>query len=143
MCVELSPKTSILSGVHHVKPNKDTKMKKRLRKKLKVAEFQELGFFAAGSFNQVEEPEVDIFFEKLINFADENNMQCGGGYDTEEFELFVNTGVKNSENEAQRAKMIAFMEEAKNVVKEFEVTELVDAYYSDDCHDDHCDCDCH
>ncbi len=118
-------------------------MKKRLRKKLKLAEFQELGFFVAGSFNQVEDAVLDMFFERIIKFSEENNMQCGGGYNAEEFEIFVNTGLAGKDNEASRQKFIDFIAAAKEEVKEFEATELADAYYGDSGCDCGCEGECH
>jgi len=119
-------------------------MKKRLRKKLKIAEFKELGFFVTGTFNTVEESVLDLFFEKLIEFAEANGMQCGGGYNTEDFEVFVNTGkAAGTGNEEMRRKLVDFISEAKAEIKEFEATELADAYYDADgcqCHDDGCGC---
>ena len=116
-------------------------MKKRLRKKLKLAEFQELGFFVAGTFNKIDDPALDMFFERIIQFAEENNMQCGGGYNAEEFEIFVNTGLAGKDNEAARQKFVDFIAAAKDEIKEFEATELADAYYGDAS----CDCEgeCH
>jgi len=122
-------------------------MKKRLRKKLKIAEFQELGFFVTGTFNPVEEAALDIFFEKLIEFAEANGMQCGGGYNTEDFEVFVNTGKSVAGANAElRQKFVDFVAAAKAEIKEFEATELMDAYYdaeSGHCHDGECGCGCH
>lgn len=119
-------------------------MKKRLRKKLKVAEFTEYGFFVSGSFNEVAVEELDIFFEKLVKFTEDAGLQCGGGYDTNEFEVFVNTGVAGCDNDAKRAEFVAFIEAAKDVIKEFEATEMLDAYNNDSCcGDDDCDCGCH
>ena len=114
-------------------------MKKRLRKKLKLAEFQELGFFATGSFNAIEDTELDMFFERLIEFVESHDMQCGGGYNSDEFEVFVNTGLAGDDNEAGRQAFIGFLEGAKTELKEFTTTELLDAYYD---HDEDCHCGC-
>ncbi len=120
-------------------------MKKRLRKKLRLAEFAEYGFFVSGTFNEMEAAELDLFFEKLIKFTEDKGIQCGGGYGSDEFEIFVNTGAAGNDNEAKRAEFIAFIEAAKKEIKEFEATELQDAFYADDCccEDDNCDCGCH
>lgn len=118
-------------------------MKKRLRKKLKIAEFKELGFFVTGTFNPIEEVELDLFFQKLVEFAESKDMQCGGGYNTEEFEIFVNTGKAGDDNEALRKEFVAMVEAAKKEIKEFEATDLLDAYYEDaEGHEDGCECGC-
>ncbi len=116
-------------------------MRKRLRKKLKMAEFSEYGFFVTGSFNAIEDNDLDMFFEKLAMFAEDKGMQCGGGYTTSEFEIFVNTGCKSDDNEAKRTELVAYLEAAKAEVKEFEATELLDAYNADSCCGSS-DCDC-
>ena len=123
-------------------------MKKRLRKKLKRSEFQELGFFVTGTFNSVEETALDTFFEKLIEFAESSGMQCGGGYNSEDFEVFVNTGRVDGANEELRQKFVEFVAAAKTEIKEFEATDLLDAYYDEEsavecgCHDGECGCGC-
>lgn len=52
-------------------------MKKRLRKKLRLKEFQELGFHA--SFDLKEEQDYDEFFDQLIPFVESQGLFIGGG----------------------------------------------------------------
>jgi hypothetical protein len=98
----------------------------RLRKKLCVGEFKELGFDLDLSFPEgADEAAVDAFYEAFFTEAiDPAGLIYGGGDDSG----FVCCAGRGSVTEAQRADIDKWLASAKGL-QSYRVGELVDAWY--------------
>ena len=105
-------------------------MKKRLRKKLHVGEFQEFGFNLTIKFTEENTNEaLDAFVESFLDeVIDPNGLDFGGGGDRFDFAGFVVLATRGSVTDEHRALANAWLEKRDEVVS-FEVGELVDAWY--------------
>ena len=105
-------------------------MKKRLRKKLHVGEFQEFGFTVTMKFQESNtEESLNQFVEAFLNeVVDPNGLDFAGSGDRMDFTGFLVLAKRGSATEAQRAATTAWLETQESVVS-FEVGELVDAWY--------------
>ncbi|PWB33183.1 hypothetical protein DCO48_11000 [Pseudomonas sp. SDI] len=103
-----------------------TNRSRRLRKKLCVDEFQELGFELNLGFKEdLSEEAIDAFLDAFLTDAmDANGLDYVGGDD---FGL-VCKAERGSVTEAQRAKVEAWLKGRDEVVK-VEVSPLLDAWY--------------
>ncbi len=106
-------------------------MKKRLRKKLHLGEFQELGFSLNIKFTEDNTNDaLDLFVEALLNeVIDPSELDFGGGGDRFDFAGFVVLAARGSATEAHRALTAAWLEKRDDVTS-FEVSDLVDAWHS-------------
>ena len=105
-------------------------MKKRLRKKLHLGEFQEFGFDVACRFvKNLSDDQIDRFIDTFIIEAIENNgLCCGGGGDKNEWSVFVTRDGRDSVTESHREKVASWLK-SNEFVAEFEVGDLMDAWY--------------
>lgn len=105
-------------------------MRKRLRKKKRVGEFQELGFELAFAYDVEGEAELDQLWDSFIEQAIEgNNLECGGGGDEKGMEYFVvAAGGRASATEDHRQCVRSWLE-AEPCVKNIVVGPLRDAWH--------------
>ena len=105
-----------------------TNRSRRLRKKLCVDEFQELGFELQLNYPEnTEDAVVENFFADLVMDAIEGNgMALIGG---EEFAV-VCSGKRGSVTEEQRAAVEAWLKDRKEV-SSYEISPLLDVWYPD------------
>lgn len=105
-----------------------TNRSRRLRKKLCVDEFQELGFELQMSYPEgTDDATVEAFFADLVVDAIEGKgMALIGG---EEFAV-VCSGKRGSVTEEQRAEVEAWLKQRKEL-SSFEVSPLLDVWYPD------------
>lgn len=103
-------------------------MKKRLRKKLRLREFQEMGFqtaFDLAISNEDEEKErLYAFWDCLVEVVEANHLMMGGALDN----FFVCTDSRCSATEVDRSALRNWLEtqpEASNVT----IGPLVDAWH--------------
>ncbi len=101
-------------------------MKKRLRKKLYLAEYKELGFVVDFELPK-EEQKVDEFIEQFLTMIDENGMACSGGGQCHH-RYFVVLYKRGSVSQEQR-QMVAQWLEAHQTPSNITVGELIDAWY--------------
>ena len=99
---------------------------KRLRKKLRLGEFQELGFqLHAKTVTDIDEEKLwDLFIGQAI---EANGLLFGGGVGRE-INGFVTVGGRGSTSEEHRQTLAAWLEMQPEIL-EFEVGPLVDAWY--------------
>ena len=105
-----------------------TNRSRRLRKKLCVDEFQELGFELQMSYPEdADDAAVEAFFADLVVDAIEGKgMALIGG---EEFAV-VCSGKRGSVTEEQRATVEAWLK-GRTEVSSFEISPLLDVWYPD------------
>lgn len=105
-----------------------TNRSRRLRKKLCVDEFQELGFELQLSYpEETDDAAIEAFFADLVVDAIEGNgMALIGG---EEFAV-VCLGKRGSVTEEQRATVDAWLK-TRTELSSFEVSPLLDVWYPD------------
>lgn len=104
-------------------------MKKRLRKKLRVGEFSELGFelritLAAGLSEIEREDAIDAFIAQAI---EANELAVGGGYG-EVWNFFVTRAGVGSVTPSEREAVVAWLEAEPRFAR-VEASPLLDAWY--------------
>ena len=98
-------------------------MKKRLRKKLGLKEFQELGFAICCNVAEMDEAAEDALFDRIIALFEKYEMHCGGFFDANHLDLEVCTGLVNTDNQARyEAAKAEFMQ--LEGLSDIEITEL-------------------
>lgn len=110
---------------------KRLKLKKRLRKKLHVGEFQELCFeINAQLKTDLNETDFDKFVDDFILEAIERNqLEFGGGGNPEKWNGFASLSKKyGSPTDNHREKVRNWLEKRAEVV-EYEIGNLRDAWY--------------
>lgn len=105
-------------------------MRRRLRKKLHVGEFIELGFEVRAELTPgLDDAGYDAFLDRLIDAIETRRLAFGGGGRPEDFEGFVTQLERGSATESDRSALGAFLEGDPAVVRH-EVGALVDAWHS-------------
>ncbi|MHC5351939.1 YggL 50S ribosome-binding family protein [Metapseudomonas furukawaii] len=104
-----------------------TNRSRRLRKKLCVDEFQELGFEITLSYKEGLDAEaVSVFFERFIEQAIEGN---GLGFIGSEDYGFVCLGKRGSVTAEQRAQVEAWLGQGQPELAGYTVSPLIDVWY--------------
>jgi len=104
-------------------------VKKRLRKKLRLAEFQELGFevffrVADNTTDDIFDGVVDAFIAHAI---EANGLMCGGGGKNPEWNVFVTLDRRGSVTEEHCQAVQKWLETCSGV-KEIRIGPFVDAW---------------
>lgn len=104
-------------------------MKKRLRKKLRLGEFSELGFelrvtLAANLSESAQEDAIDAFIEAAIESRD---LAVGGGF-ADAWNFFVTRAGTGSVSADERAAVVSWLENDSRFAK-VEASPLLDAWY--------------
>jgi uncharacterized protein len=103
-------------------------MKRRLRKKLRLKEFQELGFHLSYRFAHGTTAEArDRHLAEFIDFIEGQQLTCGGGGD-EAVSYFVAHVPRGSVSEAQQTAVKAWLV-AREEVTAVQVGPLIDAWH--------------
>ena len=105
-------------------------MKKRLRKKLHVGEFQELGFevrfqVADNRSHDAFDAVADAFISQAI---EAHRLVCGGGGKNPEWSVFVTRDARGSVTEEHRQAIARWLA-ARPEVNAVQIGPLVDAWY--------------
>lgn len=100
-------------------------MKKRLRKKLRLREFQEMGFSVKFDLNLPNTSEANFAFgDKLIAEIESNNLLMGGSLNG----FFVQSDSRRSATDADRQAIESWLRQQPEVTA-IGVGPLVDAWY--------------
>lgn len=100
--------------------------KRRLRKKLRVGEFQEFGFSVSASIANAENR--DEMLDRLMDEIAAQGLVFGGWSSNESVEGFVALATRGSATEEHRKAVEEWLK-AQPGVTDVEVSELVDAHY--------------
>lgn len=104
-------------------------VKRRLRKKLHLCEFQELGFYLSYQLASDLIPEAaNRHWEELIDCIEANKLVCAGGGDTGGLEYFVAHVPKGSVSPEQRKAVEDWLTSREEVIS-FQVGPLLDAWH--------------
>lgn len=104
-------------------------VKIRLRKKLHLGEFQELGFYLSYQLASDLIPEVaDRHWEEFIDCIEVNKLVCAGGGSAGEMEYFVAHVPKGSVSPEQRKAVEDWLASREEVVS-FQAGPLLDAWH--------------
>jgi uncharacterized protein YggL (DUF469 family) len=108
-------------------------MRKRLRKKLRVGEFIELGFTARYRVkNGLSLAALDSLLDRFILEAIEaNDLYCGGGGGPAGWDFLVCANGRKSATDADRQRVRRWLEEQPDISVVF-VGRLLDAWHGDD-----------
>lgn len=108
-------------------------MRKRLRKKLRVREFTELGFTARYQVKVgLSSAALDSLLDRFILEAIEaNDLYCGGGGGPAEWDFLVCANGRRSATDADRQSVRMWLEQQPDVSLVF-VGQLQDAWHGDD-----------
>ncbi len=107
-----------------------SKLKKRLRKKYHVGEFQEFGFEISATFqNYLSATEIDKIFDAFINEIEANELLFGGVSSHQTIKGFVTATKKyQSPTDAQRVKIKNWFESQPGIA-ECKVGNFINAWY--------------
>jgi uncharacterized protein YggL (DUF469 family) len=87
-------------------------MKKRLRKKLRLQEFQEMGFHTDFNLNIPSTREAeDIFWDKLFGFVDAQELSIGGSMSS----FYVTRARRGSATDADREALATWLHQQPEV----------------------------
>jgi uncharacterized protein YggL (DUF469 family) len=87
-------------------------MKKRLRKKLRLQEFQEMGFYVDFKVDFPANHEAeDAFFDKLFDFVDGHDLSIGGSMSS----FYVTRDGRNTTTDADREALAAWLQQQPGV----------------------------
>lgn len=106
-----------------------SKLKKRLRKKFHLGEFQELGFEICANLNsELSEMEFDRFYDEFIDLIEENKLLFGGGVCKQNMEGFVTSAKKFASPTSQDKEKIKDWFERRDEVFDSNVGKFKDAW---------------
>ncbi len=103
-------------------------MKKRLRKKLCVGEFQVLGFDFYAEYADMDGSALGAFVDKMVDKLDEMAMYSGGSFENGKIDLYVVCGSAQEDNAAKKEAFVKFMSECPEL-KNIKAGDLTDANY--------------
>ena len=111
---------------------KKSKLKRRLRKKLRVGEFQELCFEVSFKFNRnLNEAEFDEFLDKFIDEIERNKLLMSGSGKENTWTSYVSSEKNHhSPTDEQRENIKIWLENCSEIA-ESEVGNFIDAWYDD------------
>lgn len=108
---------------------KKSKLKKRLRKKKHLGEFQEFGFEVTVNFDKgFNKNKFDKFRHDFIFEIEKNKLLCGGGGDYKIWEVFIISKRKFTSPTNDNRKDLKIWLENYPVVESFKIGELKDAW---------------
>lgn len=100
-------------------------MKRRLRKKLRLREFQEMGFSVRFELNTPDTDEAYFaFWDKLVAAIEANNLLMGGGLN----DFFVCTDSRRSATDTDREAIETWLQQQPEV-SAVNVSPLIDAWH--------------
>lgn len=107
-------------------------MRKRVRKKKRIGEFQELGFQTGFRFsnqldNETRNNLIDRFYDNVI---DNNGLEFGGGGEGTEWNGFAALEIRGSATDSHRQLVEQWYIQEPEVL-EYYVLPLIDAFYGD------------
>lgn len=106
-----------------------SKLKRRLRKKYHLGEFQEFGFEVIVNFKKgTGEIQFDKFWNEFIDEIEKNKLMCGGGGDYNSWQVFLTSEKKFTSPTISDKEIIKVFLENYLDVKSFEIGELKDAW---------------
>jgi len=103
-------------------------VKRRLRRKLHIKEFQEFGIKTKIRFNNLNKINTDTLMNDFIDFIEKNNTYCAGGGDDKEWEMIIEINKKLHMPENLTEKIKDFFYEKLTPGYEFE-SEIIDLWY--------------
>jgi uncharacterized protein len=101
---------------------------KRLRKKKRVGEFQELGIEVSCTVDLASEDiEFDIWTDDFVRMIESLNLSCGGGGSFRDWSVCVSKH-KGSVSEEDKKSISKWLTDNK-YVKDFEISDFFDVWY--------------
>jgi len=106
-----------------------SKLKRRLRKKFHVGEFQELGFqIFANLKSDLSEIEFNKFYDEFIDVIEENKLLFGGGGGPEDLKGFITSAKKFASPIAEDREQIKIWLEKRGEVIGYKLSDFVDSW---------------
>ncbi len=103
------------------------KLKRRLRKKFHVGEFQELGFeIFANLKSDLSEMEFDKFYDEFIDVIEENKLLFGGGGGLQDLKGFITSAKKNASPTVENREQIKIWFGKRDKVIDYRFGDFVD-----------------
>ncbi len=105
-------------------------MKRRLRKKKRLGEFQELGFDVTATLRDgLSDAELGAFLDRWIDAIEQRRLAFGGGGGAGKVSGFITRAGRGSATDDDRVAVAAVLQADATVVR-YEVGELRDAWYA-------------
>jgi len=109
-----------------------SKMNRRIRKKLYLGEFAIMGFEFSCSIDDMDESKVNTFFSELLSFLESNNMLFSGGGTKDNFGGYITSQQRyGSLTDADSATLKAWLSGNAGVT-DIQLEDLSDAIYGND-----------
>lgn len=106
-----------------------SKLKRRLRKKFHLGEFQEFGFEISVNFKKgIDEIQFNKFWHDIIGEIENAGFLCGGSGDYNRWQVFVTSKKKFTSPTNEEQKKIRIWFENRWEVKDCKIGELLDAW---------------
>jgi uncharacterized protein YggL (DUF469 family) len=106
-------------------------VRKRLRKKKKLAEFVEWGVLVKSKINLANEQELDKFMDEFIEKVEENNCYCGGGISLDKgLDMVIELGTNATNCKIRLEKITQWLKDHSGV-GELKVGEIFDLWHNE------------
>jgi uncharacterized protein YggL (DUF469 family) len=109
-----------------------SKMNRRLRKKLYLGEFAITGFEFSCSIDEMDETKVNDFFSELLTFLESNNMLFSGGGTKDNFGGYITSQLRYGSLTAADSETLKTWLSGKAGVTDILLEDLSDAIYGND-----------
>ncbi len=109
-------------------------MKKRIRKKLNLGEFQETGFEITWKPQDLSEADFDKFIEEFLDAIESRGLVFGGGCSGENtWEGIIARNKRYSSPDAADMEFISNWFKSRTDIQEFTLGHEIDLWYASDC----------
>jgi hypothetical protein len=106
-----------------------SKLKRRLRKKFHLGEFQQFGFEVLVNFKEgTDDIQFDKFWHDFIAEIENNRLMCGGGGDYNSWQVFVTSQRKYASPTTEKRDKIKIWLEKRDEVINYIVGNFPDAW---------------
>lgn len=107
-----------------------SKLKRRLRKKLHLGEFQEFEFEVSVDFKKgIGEIQFDKFWHEFVGEIEKHGLVCGGGGDYNSWQVVVTSGRKFASPTSSDKERIKIWLEKYSEVENCKVGEFLDSWH--------------
>ena len=109
-----------------------SKMNRRIRKKLYLGEFAIMGFEFSCSIDEMDESKVNAFFSELLSFLESNDMLFSGGGTKDNFGGYITSQQRYGSLTAADSDKLKTWLSGNAGITDIQLEDLSDAIYGND-----------